>query len=183
MSQVLSRIILAIVFVASIPVLWVTCFLFIERGLFRADTKAMLATAGVCGLGVIVGWVLLWRRHVRWNAARTRRTLYVLVLAIVVGTALGFGIEASVGRRTGPVLGPAFGALLWLAGTALAWRETDAERATRPAARIRGPLHCPKCGYNMTGLYDARCPECGTQYTLDQIMTSVMERNEVGTDE
>ena len=24
--------------------------------------------------------------------------------------------------------------------------------------------HCVRCGYNLTGLPDARCPECGTQF-------------------
>ncbi len=30
-------------------------------------------------------------------------------------------------------------------------------------------LRCPACEYNMTGLYEARCPECGKLYTLDQL--------------
>ena len=28
---------------------------------------------------------------------------------------------------------------------------------------------CPKCGYAMKGLTVARCPECGTEYTLDSL--------------
>ena len=30
-------------------------------------------------------------------------------------------------------------------------------------------IACPTCGYNLTGLREARCPECGSQFTLDQL--------------
>lgn len=36
----------------------------------------------------------------------------------------------------------------------------------------RPPKHqmtCPACGYNMRGLTEARCPECGAEFTLDQL--------------
>ena len=45
--------------------------------------------------------------------------------------------------------------------------EADRAGAFRQAAG--DVLFCPKCGYNMTGLYEARCPECGSRYTLDQL--------------
>jgi hypothetical protein len=28
---------------------------------------------------------------------------------------------------------------------------------------------CPLCGYNLTGLRQAACPECGDTFTLDQL--------------
>src|SRR5829696_3439901 len=31
---------------------------------------------------------------------------------------------------------------------------------------------CPKCGYSLTGLAEARCPECGSQYTLGELLAS-----------
>ncbi|MBX2852827.1 MAG: hypothetical protein KTR15_13915 [Phycisphaeraceae bacterium] len=27
----------------------------------------------------------------------------------------------------------------------------------------------PECGYNMRGLTEAKCPECGSKFTLDQL--------------
>ena len=37
---------------------------------------------------------------------------------------------------------------------------------------------CPVCGYNLTGLREARCPECGGTFTLDQLAASQPQRNE-----
>ena len=31
-------------------------------------------------------------------------------------------------------------------------------------------VDCPKCGYSMVGLHESRCPECGTQYTIDELI-------------
>lgn len=30
-------------------------------------------------------------------------------------------------------------------------------------------VFCPNCEYDLTGLSEARCPECGTQYTLNEL--------------
>lgn len=37
-------------------------------------------------------------------------------------------------------------------------------------------LPCPKCGYNLTGLREARCPECGATYTLDELVVTLAEQ-------
>jgi hypothetical protein len=31
-------------------------------------------------------------------------------------------------------------------------------------------VHCPNCNYRMVGLHESRCPECGTSYTLDELL-------------
>lgn len=31
-------------------------------------------------------------------------------------------------------------------------------------------VRCPACGYRMVGLHESRCPECGTAYTLDELL-------------
>jgi len=32
-------------------------------------------------------------------------------------------------------------------------------------------LHCPHCNYDLTGLADSRCPECGAHFDLAEIRT------------
>lgn len=51
-----------------------------------------------------------------------------------------------------------FALLLWRDGYVKGWR----------AARNQAPL-CPGCGYNLSGLSECRCPECGKKYTLEQL--------------
>lgn len=36
------------------------------------------------------------------------------------------------------------------------------------AAREAPPL-CPKCGYDLSGLSQCRCPECGAEYRLEEL--------------
>ncbi len=48
--------------------------------------------------------------------------------------------------------------LIWRDGYVRGWRK----------ARNQPPT-CTQCGYNMSGLTQCRCPECGQPYTLDQL--------------
>ncbi len=60
--------------------------------------------------------------------------------------------------------------VMWLIATVFIWRETAGERA----ARVKGPgkraVTCPTCGYNLTGSSECRCPECGSKFTVDELM-------------
>ncbi len=48
--------------------------------------------------------------------------------------------------------------LIWVNGYNKGWRE----------ARKAPPI-CPKCKYNLSGLSQCRCPECGTEFRLDEL--------------
>jgi hypothetical protein len=48
--------------------------------------------------------------------------------------------------------------LIWRDGFKKGWR----------ASRVAPPM-CLKCGYDMSGLNQCRCPECGRTYTLDEL--------------
>ncbi|MCP4249805.1 MAG: hypothetical protein GY778_22410 [bacterium] len=110
-----------------------------------------------------------------WTSRRRRLTALAVLGAVVVGVAIGLIIIATVafGFESGIVLGGATWAICWLALTVWIWRETPAERVRRLNALTGGALPCPTCGYNLTGLQQARCPECGTQYTLDELYAAM----------
>ncbi len=38
------------------------------------------------------------------------------------------------------------------------------------------PPVCPACGYNLTGLDEPRCPECGGRYTWKELRQQALER-------
>lgn len=42
-------------------------------------------------------------------------------------------------------------------------------------------LHCPKCEYNLTGLSDDRCPECGTTFDRRTLRQHAVERRPIPT--
>ena len=63
--------------------------------------------------------------------------------------------------------------LVWRNGYVSGWR----------AARKNTPC-CPRCGYNLSGLTHCRCPECGTEYQLEQLWNSpVVTKRRRGEDD
>jgi hypothetical protein len=119
-------------------------------------------------------WMLLWRDLVRWTPSRKRNTYLTTVLAVLVGGLIGSFL--AYGMRANPeaaiLVGGGFVPIVWVLATVLVWRETPKERVERLIAAGTDAVCCPVCGYNMTGLRESRCPECGSMFTLDQLLTT-----------
>jgi hypothetical protein len=69
-----------------------------------------------------------------------------------------------------------FSALLCLGGAAVLLIWVQAARRHAHGPLLRDPdgvldVRCPTCGYRMVGLHESRCPECGTAYTLDDLLS------------
>jgi DNA-directed RNA polymerase subunit RPC12/RpoP len=132
--------------------------------------EAGFLTAGVASWAfVAVYWILLWRGGVRWTGARVSLTATSFLGAAVAGAVVGgmvYGLEDEIGFFVGSAAAP----LLWQVATIFVWRETAAERAARLSKQGLTEIPCPTCGYNMSGLKGTRCPECGSEFTLDAIL-------------
>jgi hypothetical protein len=113
-------------------------------------------------------WTLLWSKTVRWTIWRIRLTLTAAVVGAGVGAASG-ALVGMLDDSFGAFLGGVTTILFWLLGTVLIWRETTAERVERLRARSPEAMVCPSCGYNLTGLRQTTCPECGARYTIDEL--------------
>jgi hypothetical protein len=127
-------------------------------------------------------WILLWRSTVRWTWARVRNTALAGLLALAGGGAFA-GALLSVSRVIPPgvalLLGGGCVPIVWVLATVLLWRETPAERLARMSGLVTNPaVLCPFCGYNLSGLREARCPECGGSFTLDQLAAGQPQRDE-----
>src|SRR4051794_5727084 len=119
---------------------------------------------------------MLWRKSVDWTTRRVVGTAVAAAVALLLGIVayLLWGRQApELGAMIGSVAAPT----AWLIATVWIWRETPVESAARTRARPSEAIVCPRCGYNLTGLTEARCPECGTQYTLDELIAAQPTRD------
>jgi hypothetical protein len=127
-------------------------------------------------------WVLLWRSTVRWTRARVRNTALAGLLALAGGGAFALVLVAlsrQIPYGIALLLGGGGVPIAWVMATVLLWRETAAERLARMTNLVNHPtVLCPFCGYNLSGLREPRCPECGASFTLDELAASQPPRDE-----
>jgi hypothetical protein len=177
MSRLISQILLAILLFPLAGLLYFIAVVFYwevvasPTGWSRSRFNHGFVFAGVIAWAfVAVYWTLLWRKSVNWTSNRTSATMFCALVAGVAAVIIG-GLVYLVEDEVGYFVGTAAAPLLWQVGTILVWRESPAERAERLAGAA-GAVVCPTCGYNLTGLKGTRCPECGNQFTLDQLLSS-----------
>jgi uncharacterized paraquat-inducible protein A len=172
MSQLVSRILLAIFLFPLAAIFYLLIVVFMGQALgYRAEEEPFVVAGVGTWLAVAVYWSLLWRSSVRWNERRISRTIVGAFVAAGV-SAIVWWIIMNTLRMGDDTLGlfvaGVIAILLWLVATVFIWRETRVERAGRVSATVKA-ITCPTCGYNLTGLSESRCPECGTKYTLDEL--------------
>lgn len=175
MSQLLSRLLLAVVVIFATPFVFIMAFMISDDVIMFSVDEALIAADLVSGIFLIPLWILVWRRQVVWTRRRTLLTAAASIASSGPAALFSVLFVMPYDDEIGIVLGGACWLLLWLAGTAILWRETDLERAQRLGEIADEAVACPDCGYNMTGLHHARCPECGTQYTLDELFARSRE--------
>jgi hypothetical protein len=139
---------------------------------WRAHVVAFSAAGIVGNIVVAAWWLLLWRRSVRWTAWRVRATIVAAIFSILFALIVGLSFGAWV-RETdlGIFLAACLSIFTWLTCVCIIWRDRAADLTTMNDTAERD-VACPKCRYAMTGLREARCPECGEQYTLDQLFAA-----------
>jgi len=128
---------------------------------------------------IAVYWVLLWCNLVCWTHDRMRGTIVSGLIALLLGYLIALVVRFAFG---GPVFasvlfGGGLPPIAWVLATVLIWRETAEERMARITAAGTDTVLCPNCGYNMTGLREARCPECGSVFTIDQLVSGQPQRD------
>lgn len=139
----------------------------------RRDEMGQFGISGLLAAGVAVAaWLLIWRSCVIWDV----RSRSITALGAVVF--MGFAVVAPVLLLDSPLPDwvqilaitlplSAWGA--WMITTLLFWRFHP---VVLPG-RIDDCLRCRSCGYSLRGLYATRCPECGAQPTLDELLAAV----------
>jgi hypothetical protein len=124
-------------------------------------------------IGYLAGLYWLWtrkrhKRHEFWKAGLL--TVAVVALLILLIWVID---ETRALRGSWEVL---VSGLVCIAGAAViliwlqAWRRVGRQKPLLNPIDGAVDLRCPTCGYRMVGLRESRCPECGTSYTLDELV-------------
>jgi hypothetical protein len=135
---------------------------------WTADLAVWLG-AGAVTLAFVIGWwLLLWGRSVTWSSRMIVRSLIVTGLSLLVGLAAG-GLSAlvDIDITFSLFVGTTAAIVAWLVFACIIWGQAG---ASAPACPNETLVICPRCGYALNGLREARCPECGEAYTLDELM-------------
>jgi hypothetical protein len=173
MTRTVARLILAMLLLPCTGAVFLLLFLALINASGPPAVGRLLLLWSLLYLFVGVYWLILWRDMVPWNARRIRLTVLATVLSLAGGVAVAVGCMA-INRDVPPpfavLLGGGTVPITWVLSTVLVWRETAAERLTRLTAHGMPVIACPLCGYNLAGLTEARCPECGGSFTLEQIV-------------
>ena len=123
-----------------------------------------LSIAGILYFGIIL-WIWSHQRNKRPIFSAVAKTLGLWVVAII----LMIGVSAALPREE-PLIFAIFcaGAAVTLLFWVEFWRHYARGRSLYDQ---NGSLNllCPECNYQMVGLREARCPECGSEYTLDRL--------------
>lgn len=177
MTRLLARLLLAFAVVLAAPVFCTALFItLVECTAWTWDTFCLAGAECVSGFLFVIAWIAVWRGQVVWNGWRRSLTYASVLWSLGVGGTLGFAMAVLTNEEeVGIVFAGLFWFVTWIPSTALVWRETARERAARLKTIAVGTVNCPNCGYNMTGLHEARCPECGTRYTLNELFASLQE--------
>jgi hypothetical protein len=188
MSQLIARILLAIFVIPLASLIYLVTLLQSERWMrewflfqnnytyYGAVGRLRYLISGLIAWAFLaIWWFLLWRKSVRWNGIRIGVSAVAVLLAAAAGYLVAVVLNQSE-REFGDFIGSATAPLLWIVATIFVWRETAGERAARVDSSGRDSIVCPTCGYNLTGLKEPRCPECGTQFTLDQLLAAQPSR-------
>ena len=178
-SQVARIVFCVLMFPLAVVCYCVTATTLDGRGIsYLGGEEFLLTAAGIVTWAfVAIYWTLLWRKSVRWTLKRRLAPIIVALLGIGVGVIVWIAPFNYGDRDVHTILLGILIPSLWLIATVYFWHESLAERNARTGASGRATIICPNCSYNLTGLTEARCPECGTKFTLDQLLSAQPARD------
>lgn len=186
MPRLLARTLITILMAPVALVVYVASVALVEhgtrvllRGMSWSDREwwswlAVLAILLIEGLvALLIQW-LIWRGVVSWTPKRRSRTRWVWLGLLAVcalqgcgwvltGLDLDFIAPASI-------VCTVFLTLIALILNFAFWTETPTERAKRMARGGLNRTACPICRYDLAGLTNLRCPECGSEFTFGAIV-------------
>jgi uncharacterized paraquat-inducible protein A len=170
MPPLVSRILMTVFLVPIAGLFYTLAFVWANRT-SRSDYPFTWIFAGALSwLILALGFFLIWRTRINWTRRRISLTISAAIASVLLASI--FGVVASFAESGfGWFLTSALAPALWLLATAVIWSDSPAEFVQRQT-RTNKSILCPTCNYNLTGLTEARCPECGASFTLDALFAA-----------
>jgi hypothetical protein len=182
MSRLVARILLAILMLPAASMVYLVIVVMAFDGARMRGVGPWFLAGAVTWAFVAFYWFLLWRDTVKWTQERMTMA-FLSALGCCLPASLAGIVTSRVERDFGAFVATATAILLWLIAITLISRETAQERGERLRSIRKGGIVCPSCGYNLTGLQGTRCPECGTFYTLDELLAGQPSRADADVDD
>ncbi len=153
--------------IAGVPLYFLAGTLF-DRGVISigSDFPWSYLFGVIATLIIVSAWAIIWRKSIPWTGRRAALSAFAFVGSWLAMTGVGYLLKQIIRGEEMDMFLPLLGVACALSGVLLAWRETAPERRARLSARA---VPCPACGYNLAGIKESHCPECGTEFTLAQI--------------
>ena len=167
MTPNIVRLSIGLALIPFLPGLFFLLAITLETRAGLSIDTSMFVAYETCAVIAVCVWILLWRKSVKWTLPLIGRTAFIAtpILVTPIGVYWSSGDQVlDFLYRVSPVL--ALG--VWLAGTSLAWRRPAETLVAHDSCAV-SPF-CPSCAYNLTGLREVRCPECGWASTVDDIV-------------
>jgi len=138
---------------------------------FSNEQFAFLISGLTTWAFIAIYWILLWRHSVHWTKFRVVATTLAVPGAIAVAVIIDTTLR-TLNDELAMFVSNLTAIFLWLTATIFIWTETTRERRERIGANRPDVVTCPTCGYNLTGLRQPTCPECGDTFTLDELFAA-----------
>ena len=170
MSRLVQKILLSLLLLPLSGIVYgsVTAFSVSVILEFSHEQFAFLISGLTTWAFIAIYWILLWRRSVHWNKFRVAATMLAVPGAVVVAVLIATTLR-TLNDELAMFVASLTAIFLWITATVFIWTETSQERRQRIGASRPDVVSCPTCGYNLTGLRQLSCPECGDRFTVDEL--------------
>lgn len=174
MTRIVVRILVSLLCVPAVAVLCALGGAMVSELRLFGEDAAIVGAFSVAPLLGAAAWLAVWSRVIRWTARRWCSTLLIGAAVAALDGAVGWVSHATFRRGwldwsfVASMLNLLIGLSGWI-GCLWVWTETTRERFQRLQHAQSGGGMCPVCRYDMRGLTNLRCPECGGQFTLGEV--------------
>lgn len=152
----------------SIPIVVGLFIIAMNLGRLSFNKESLTFGYGCAAAAAVCIWVAIWFRRVWWTPGLVLHSIIIAAITLVIPILICWYLDVGTGiGRALELIGytfPVIGYGCWMIWTMRVWPlKWDAKGAGHAVP------HCPGCDYPLIGLTHTRCPECGSEPTLEEL--------------